>query len=462
MVQTSVHAQQRLISAIANGASTKMLLAMMAQSVDQLQDTDKLGRLPLHLALESTSLSQDVEFIAQCVAAYPAGAAHADAFGRLPLHYAAIKAATLPVVENLVRVYPAAAAQVDKMNRPPLAEAIMKTKGPQASEEVILYLVEHCPSAAGIPDKDGDLPLHIALYNVSSLAVVRALLRAHPQAAQMPAPDGFLPLHLAVESNLHGGAEEIVHEVLAAYPAAAELPGEAEHLSQVRSRAARIGQHAYNLLRSDSHTARRLWRLPAAALSAQRLQRSLLGDGDRSTPGGAAVWGALIDYARAADRVHVDSVHDRISQHGRGVCHYAASDAEYAASDAEYAASDALGRLQVSSDTPAGADAPAAWVHQFGNPDTKHGHPGAAVLVEDGVRPYVPGYSGHSPNHKDKIGGGAWQPTTPYEIGKNAPTRRAHSRRSRRKAAGASAGAALASPARQNSKVPFAAKARAR
>ena len=35
-----------------------------------------------------------------------------------------------------------------------------------------------------------------------------------------------------------------------------------------------------------SHTARRLWRLPAAALSAQRLQRSLLGDGDRSTPGG--------------------------------------------------------------------------------------------------------------------------------------------------------------------------------
>jgi hypothetical protein len=115
MVQTSVHAQQRLISAIANGASTKMLLAMMAQSVDQLQDTDKLGRLPLHLALESTSLSQDVEFIAQCVAAYPAGAAHADAFGRLPLHYAAMKAATLPVVETLVRVYPAAAAQVDKM-----------------------------------------------------------------------------------------------------------------------------------------------------------------------------------------------------------------------------------------------------------------------------------------------------------------------------------------------------------
>ena len=69
-------------------------------------------------------------------------------------------------------------------------------------------------------------------------------------------------------------------------------------------------------------------------------------------------------------------------------------------------------------DVKEGEDAnrsPAYW-HQFGNPDTKHGKPGADVKAEEKIRPYIPGYSGHIPSTLDKIGGGAWSPTKPYAL----------------------------------------------
>ena len=57
-----------------------------------------------------------------------------------------------------------------------------------------------------------------------------------------------------------------------------------------------------------------------------------------------------------------------------------------------------------------------AFEHQFGNPDTKHGQPGAEVVAEAKLRPYMPGYSGHIPATLEKIGGGAWAPTDPYGL----------------------------------------------
>ena len=58
-----------------------------------------------------------------------------------------------------------------------------------------------------------------------------------------------------------------------------------------------------------------------------------------------------------------------------------------------------------------------AYDHQFGNPDTKHGPPGADTKAEAMIRNYVPGYSGHSPAVRDEIGGGMWKPTVPYKTG---------------------------------------------
>ena len=58
-----------------------------------------------------------------------------------------------------------------------------------------------------------------------------------------------------------------------------------------------------------------------------------------------------------------------------------------------------------------------AYEHQFGNPDTKHGKPGADTKAEALIRQYIPGYSGHTPAQLDKIGGGAWKPNSPYGLG---------------------------------------------
>ncbi|KAL1503677.1 hypothetical protein AB1Y20_012150 [Prymnesium parvum] len=66
--------------------------------------------------------------------------------------------------------------------------------------------------------------------------------------------------------------------------------------------------------------------------------------------------------------------------------------------------------------SPPGAPSP-AWEHQFGNPDTKHGKPGQLDrLGASPIRSYVPGYSGHVPVVQEKIGGGAWKPSSPYKL----------------------------------------------
>jgi len=92
--------------------------------------------------------------------------------------------------------------------------AAIERKAP--SRELLGMLVSN-PHSATFRDAafGGDLPLHVALDNVSSAEVIRELLTAHPPAAAVEDADGFLPLHTAL---ITAACNDVVTAVMVAHP----------------------------------------------------------------------------------------------------------------------------------------------------------------------------------------------------------------------------------------------------
>jgi len=88
------------------------------------------------------------------------------------------------------------------------------------SEADVLAHVDAQPGDVAVKDDAGRLPLHVAVDNKASDAVVKKLLEAYPQAAAITTGyDKKLPLHLAVRSQ---PSEVVVQLLLDAYPEGAQ------------------------------------------------------------------------------------------------------------------------------------------------------------------------------------------------------------------------------------------------
>ena len=93
---------------------------------------------------------------------------------------------------------------------------------------VAMALLDACPATAGLPNREGDYPLHAAVARGSDASVVRHLLAAHRGAAASKSSKGLPPLHAAITA---GASVEVVEALAAADPAALLLPiGPAAHL----------------------------------------------------------------------------------------------------------------------------------------------------------------------------------------------------------------------------------------
>lgn len=87
----------------------------------------------------------------------------------------------------------------------------------QASEAVVKTLLEVHPDGAKVKGYNGCLPLHYAaaIRASSSEAVARSLLTAHPEGAKERDDDGCLPLHYAAWKE---ASEAVVRALLEAHP----------------------------------------------------------------------------------------------------------------------------------------------------------------------------------------------------------------------------------------------------
>ena len=131
-----------------------------------------------------------------------------------------------------------------------------------APAEVLKTLLDAHPEAAQEKmDNSEWLPLHVALQAKASPKVVQMLLEAHPAAASTAAVYGWLPLHVAAR---RGASAEIVEALLAVEPAA--LAALAESGDTPRMLALKYGQHASSVALQAAED-----RVAQAQAEAQRL-----------------------------------------------------------------------------------------------------------------------------------------------------------------------------------------------
>jgi len=114
----------------------------------------------------------------------------------LPIHQACSRPSVpVKVIETLLTAYPAAIHTTESgMKRNPLAIAVRSG----ASDEVISFLLEKYPQAAGEQDSHDRIPLHYACSNRRSGGIIRQLINQYPQSIRAPDKKGWTPLHVSV------------------------------------------------------------------------------------------------------------------------------------------------------------------------------------------------------------------------------------------------------------------------
>lgn len=171
------------------------------------------GFLPLHVAcfkVVSTDEDYDEDYnevVRTLLDWYPDGASTVDSGNRLPLHVACRTGATGKVVASLLRANPDATKHLDHHDRLPIHLACCHRDS--NSVEVLELLVQSNPE--GLQEREevhGFLPLHVACFkgerNVRQ-DVVETLLQFFPMGARIPDKNGNLPLHLACKANAPRG-----------------------------------------------------------------------------------------------------------------------------------------------------------------------------------------------------------------------------------------------------------------
>ena len=118
-----------------------------------------------------------------------------------PLHIACQGGAPVQVIKLLLAANPSALqTKGGSQDRVPLHFLLAATSVP--SDNVVTALVEAYPGACRVPDKGGNLPIHIACQAAHvSDAIFTSILSMYPEGAYARNLGGMYPLHLAASNK---------------------------------------------------------------------------------------------------------------------------------------------------------------------------------------------------------------------------------------------------------------------
>lgn len=191
------------------------------------------GRLPLHIALEDTSVDEDV--ILALLSAHGEAARHWTRARQTPLHLAAqYRPSSVSVISMLVALFPQAAAERGRGLRLPLHVAC--AQGAPATVVAELLRVHRAAARARTADAKEGFALHLAVAHNAPADAVLALLAAHPAAATVQCGQIGLPLHGAALLGLR--ASEAPAQLMTAGGTAASFSAAAVPTASVRNAAA--------------------------------------------------------------------------------------------------------------------------------------------------------------------------------------------------------------------------------
>eukprot|EP00741_Cyanophora_paradoxa_P015785 tig00020904_g15240.t1 len=185
---------------VARDASPNLLCyinALLKNNPERAKEIDHFGSLALHDASESASDIADM-VVSALLDAFPDGAAHLDGSGFVPLMLACLKSksSALPaVVRILLRAYPEAVSLVhERTGRTPLHFTALSPNA-ACARRVARAILEVHPAGVGVPDRDGNLPVHLACRRAADggLDVARVLLAASIDSLIIPNAAGETP-----------------------------------------------------------------------------------------------------------------------------------------------------------------------------------------------------------------------------------------------------------------------------
>ena len=230
--------------AAANKASPDVIELLLLHNADAVVDRDNNMRLPLHHALERSAPEETIVLLIQTC---PETASVQGYFPHLPLHIALEKNYSVVVIDALLTALPSSSQRKDAYGVLPLRRAIKSRSSPEvilsilrddkikaATKEldeyerlalhyacarqmplsVIQALVDACPEGVQVPDKNGQLPLHLSVMRAcacsdgatESVLIIQLLVKTFPEAVMTRDNYSYLPLHHAIEI---GASEEM-------------------------------------------------------------------------------------------------------------------------------------------------------------------------------------------------------------------------------------------------------------
>ncbi len=186
---------------------------------------NRRGDRPLHRALQMADI--DIEVVRLLLQAFPEGASTCNLDGKMPLHYAAANISDLEILKLVVSSFPQALDVGENKNDSKPLHYACAFKMPLPVVEYLYNAGEETPkdtpkvkSRDVVKDKDkqGNLPLHLALMYGADIAVGALLLQAFPEAAAITDAKGRLSLQLAAASAIV--SREFLERLICAFPEA--------------------------------------------------------------------------------------------------------------------------------------------------------------------------------------------------------------------------------------------------
>jgi ankyrin repeat protein len=152
------------------------------------------NRLPIHMA--AANPKADFTLISKLVELNPRATGQSDRMGKLPLHLACEAGHCWETIECILNAHDGAVEEREENQRGWKALHIAAYSH-RADGEVLSNLTRLHPEAAGISDRQGRFPLHLAcLSDKAWHDGLSDLFDAYPEAIRTPDAMGLLPLHI--------------------------------------------------------------------------------------------------------------------------------------------------------------------------------------------------------------------------------------------------------------------------
>lgn len=133
-----------------------------------------------------------------------------DIYGQTVMHYALrFNPPDIKTLHYLIHRSPHSLDAWDKQKRSPLHTACAHASW---ATDVVEFIIRESPKhVLAVPDKEGNLPMHLALNGMEcSYAIVKNLTDRYPEALAARTANNQLPIQLAQEKTLDNGIQEYI------------------------------------------------------------------------------------------------------------------------------------------------------------------------------------------------------------------------------------------------------------